>query len=68
MRIARIALSVVGALLIVIGLVWIGQGTGIFPYPPTSFMINQRPWVINGAIVTLAGIVMLFGIRKLFRR
>ena len=52
MRIARIALSVVGALLIVVGLVWIGQGTGIFPYPPTSFMINQRPWVINGAIVT----------------
>lgn len=68
MRIARMVLAVIGVLLVMIGLVWIGQGTGIFPYPATSFMINQKPWVINGAIVALVGIVMLLGAAKLFRR
>ena len=34
-----------------IGLIWIGQGTGYFPYPARSFMINQMPWVYWGALL-----------------
>lgn len=28
---------------VVIGVIWIGQGTGVFPYPASSFMIDQTP-------------------------
>ncbi|CCM75283.1 hypothetical protein BN77_2447 [Rhizobium mesoamericanum STM3625] len=31
----------VASLLILIGVVWMGQGSGYFPYPKESFMINQ---------------------------
>lgn len=64
MRIARTALSIVGILLILTGFLWIGQGSGAFPYPASSFMIDQTPWIINGAIAAFAGIAILFGARR----
>jgi hypothetical protein len=54
-RVARVALATAGSLAVLIGLLWIGQGTGLFPYPPDSFMINQRPWVWYGAIAATIG-------------
>jgi hypothetical protein len=44
----RIALLAVGVLVALIGLIWVGQGTGYFPYPSSSFMINQMPWAYGG--------------------
>ena len=35
---------VAGVLVVLIGLLWIGQGTGIFPYPRSSFMIDDTAW------------------------
>jgi hypothetical protein len=49
----------VGILLVLMGVVWIGQGTDIFPYPKESFMINQRPWVLRGAMLAVAGLVVV---------
>ena len=40
----RKLLLVVGFLVLAIGLLWIGQGTGVIKWPPSSFMISQ----ING--------------------
>jgi hypothetical protein len=40
----RLAILIAGIVLIVVGVVWIGQGTGYFPYPASSFMINDRMW------------------------
>ena len=37
----RLALVIAGVVLILVGAVWIGQGTGYFPYPTSSFMIND---------------------------
>jgi hypothetical protein len=34
------------ALLILGGLVWMGQGSGYFPYPAESFMIDQTPGLV----------------------
>jgi hypothetical protein len=53
----RVALGVIGVLAIVVGLIWIGQGTGLFPYPASSFMIRQAPWVYYGAGLAILGIV-----------
>jgi hypothetical protein len=48
----------VGILLVLMGVVWIGQGSGVFPYPKESFMIDQRPWVLRGAMLAVAGLVV----------
>ncbi|MGK6317502.1 hypothetical protein [Neorhizobium sp. DT-125] len=67
MKFARLVLSVIGILLVVIGLLWIGQGSGVFPYPATSFMIDQTPWIINGAIAAVAGLLVTWGARRFLR-
>ncbi|HTN97882.1 MAG TPA: hypothetical protein VL101_12985 [Nordella sp.] len=67
MKILRLVLSVLGALMVLLGLIWIGQGSGYFPYPAESFMINQTPWIYWGLLVAAAGVVVLFISRKLAR-
>jgi hypothetical protein len=57
MGILRFALLVVSILAILIGLVWVGQGTGYFPYPASSFMINQMPWAYYGAGLAVLGVI-----------
>jgi hypothetical protein len=37
----RHSLMSVGVIAILVGLIWIGQGTGYFPYPRSSFMVND---------------------------
>jgi hypothetical protein len=51
---------VVGVLAVLIGLVWMGQGSGLFPYPASSFMIDQSPWIVYGAAAVVAGIALIF--------
>ena len=57
MKAAKTSALVAGSLAIIVGLVWIGQGSGYFPYPAESFMINQHPWILRGAILAVIGIV-----------
>jgi hypothetical protein len=58
-------LVVVGILACVIGLVWIGQGTGYFPYPARSFMISQMPWAYRGAaLFVFGGLLVWLGRRR----
>jgi hypothetical protein len=64
MGIPKTALRVGGVLAIVIGLIWIGQGTGYFPYPVSSFMINQTPWVYWGAVLALLGLIAVVVSRR----
>jgi hypothetical protein len=61
----RVTLRVVGILAILIGLVWIGQGTGYFPYPAESFMINQMPWVYRGAGLAVVGLLAVLAARRM---
>ena len=53
----KTALLVVGILAILMGVIWIGQGTGYFPYPAESFMINAMPWAYRGAVLAVIGLV-----------
>ncbi|WSG77630.1 hypothetical protein U8P80_29715 (plasmid) [Rhizobium beringeri] len=59
---------VVGLLMILLGLIWIAQGSGYFPYPSSSFMINQIIWVLWGSIMAVAGIAVTVIISRLRRR
>lgn len=65
MKIVGTALLVVGILAVLIGLVWIGQGTGYFPYPRSSFMIDQMPWAYYGGILAIVGAIAIFVSRRL---
>ena len=53
----KTALLVVGILAILVGVIWIGQGTGYFPYPAESFMINEMPWAYRGAVLAIVGLI-----------
>ena len=50
---------ILGILATLVGLIWIGQGTGYFPYPASSFMISQKPWVYYGAGLAIIGLFMI---------
>jgi hypothetical protein len=61
----RLALVIAGVVLILVGAVWIGQGTGYFPYPSSSFMINDRTWAYIGAAALVLGLLLVaFGRRN----
>jgi hypothetical protein len=53
----KTGLLVVGILAILVGVIWIGQGTGYFPYPAASFMINEMPWAYRGAVLAAFGLI-----------
>ena len=42
MNFVRIAAYVVGGLAIAVGLLWLGQGTGLIMWPQESFMLADR--------------------------
>jgi hypothetical protein len=58
-------LLIAGCLALLLGLLFICQGTGYFPYPKSSFMISQLPWVHRGAALALAGLIAIVISRKL---
>jgi hypothetical protein len=59
MVLTRIVLLIIGCLMVLLGLVWIGQGSGYFPYPAESFMINQAPWIYWGLLLAAAGLLVI---------
>lgn len=62
----RYALVVVGGLMALMGGVWMLQGVGILP---DSFMTGQTFWAAVGALMLVAGAVLVFaGLRMDKRR
>ena len=57
-------LLIVGILAVAMGLLWIGQGTGLIHWPASSFMIDQRPWAIRGAALAFAGLGLILLSRR----
>lgn len=52
----KIALIIIGGLLVLMGIIWILQGINILP---GSFMSGQSKWAINGAISAIIGAALL---------
>lgn len=53
----KIALPIIGIVLLLVGVVWIGQGLN---YIPGSFMTGQSFWAWAGLICAVAGVFTLF--------
>jgi hypothetical protein len=55
----RTPLLTIGILALLIGLLWIGQGTGFVRWPQSSFMIDQISWAWYGAGLGVIGLVLV---------
>jgi hypothetical protein len=58
--IMRNLLLVLGLLALAVGVLWIGQGTGLVAWPRTSFMINQIEWAGYGAALGAVGLILIW--------
>ncbi|EZP57566.1 hypothetical protein [Sphingomonas sp. RIT328] len=67
MRRARPVLLSVGALMALMGMLWIGQGLGYIHWPESSFMLDQRPWADRGVVLAVAGLLLILVARRLRR-
>jgi uncharacterized membrane protein HdeD (DUF308 family) len=57
----RMLMTAVGALLVLMGGVWILQGINVLP---GSFMTGQTKWTMYGAVAVVVGIVLLVVARR----
>jgi uncharacterized membrane protein len=55
-RANRIALAVVGIIVLIVGIVFAGQGANIIP---GSSMTGDRTWLVIGAVVAVVGIIVI---------
>ena len=56
----RQLLLILGLLSLAMGLLWIGQGTGVIDWPQSSFMIRQLQWAGYGAALAALGLVLIW--------
>jgi hypothetical protein len=55
----KTAFSAIGSLAILVGALWIGQGTGYVNWPQSSFMISQIQWAYYGTALGIVGLLMI---------
>jgi hypothetical protein len=60
----RNLLLIVGFVALAMGLLWIGQGTGVINWPQSSFMISQIQWAYYGAALAVVGLVLIWRGRR----
>jgi len=60
----RVLLQIVGVLLLLMGLLWVGQGAGLIHWPESSFMLDQRPWIWRGALLAVVGVALILVARR----
>jgi uncharacterized protein (TIGR03382 family) len=64
MRILRGLVGLLGILMVLMGLLWVGQGLGIIMWPAESFMLADRKWAINGVVLAVVGLVLVWLSRR----
>ena len=55
----KTVLSVIGGLIVIAGLIWAAQGAGWFPYPKSSFMVDNSRWIAIGLATAAVGLVVI---------
>ena len=64
MGVVRMLIMVIAVLAVLMGLLWIGQGLGIIMWPASSFMLADRLWAYNGAILATVGLLVIVLLRR----
>jgi hypothetical protein len=60
----KTALLILGLIAMLAGLLWVAQGAGLVHWPASSFMIDQRPWILRGALLAVGGLVLILLSRR----
>ena len=60
----KTALLVVGFIAVLVGRLWIGQGTGYVRWPASSFMIDARVWAWYGVALAVVGVALIIHARR----
>jgi hypothetical protein len=60
----KAVLTIVGVILLLAGLVFMGQGSRYFPYPAESFMVGASQWIYYGGGIAVVGLVLLIIARR----
>lgn len=60
----KIVLLLLGIAALLIGLHWIGQGTGLFVWPANPVMDNHIEWAYYGAAASIAGLALIWRSRR----
>jgi hypothetical protein len=60
----KTALLFAGVISVLVGLLWIGQGTGTIRWPASSFMIDARIWAWYGLALAIVGAGLIFYSRR----
>ena len=59
----RLLLTVAASLAVLIGAIWIGQGSGAYAATPSPFVASQTPWIYRGAALAVLGVLVLWRMR-----
>jgi hypothetical protein len=59
----KIVSNIIGVLAVLMGLLWIGQGSGLISVIP-SFMIDQQIWIMWGILLASVGTGILLYSRR----
>jgi hypothetical protein len=57
-------LTLIGIIVLLAGLVFMGQGSGYFPHPAESFMISQTRWIYYGGGIAVLGLLLIILTRR----
>ena len=60
----RVVMLLLGVAALVLGLHWIGQGTGTFIWPSNPVMDNHVEWAYYGIAAALAGLGLIWRSRR----
>jgi hypothetical protein len=60
----RIALTVVGLLVLLLGLHWVSEGTGFLAYPHSPLMYLKPSWTYIGIVTAIVGAALIWWARK----
>jgi hypothetical protein len=52
-------LTLIGIIVLLAGIVFMGQGSGYFPFPAESFMVRETRWVYYGAAIPVVGLLII---------
>jgi hypothetical protein len=61
----RIALAVIGLLVLLLGLHWISEGTGFLAYPHSPMMYLKPSWTYIGIVTALVGAALIWFSRNM---
>lgn len=62
--IMKLALMIVGILILLLGLHWISEGTGVLDYPQSPLMYMQPMWTWIGLATAVAGGALIWLSRR----